>query len=183
MSDENQVNQSPEEYRASLIERANAMGITFAKNISDAALAKRIQDRLTGADADQDDNAEVGDNQVVAKVVDALADERLRQTALVRVIITAMNPSKASLESEIFCVSNDIQTDKRCIQFGKPWHVTQGLLEHIESLTYQAFQIVKTPQGETPVPHEVPAYGIKILPPLSEEELQAIATKQASETF
>lgn len=155
-----------------LKQRATVLGIKFPKNISETRLRELI-------------TAELEQNQEEVSEEDArrqrLAAARKEQKALVRVIISPMNPAKAQLTCEMFSFSNDVFSEKRVIQFGKPWHVPKGMLDDIQSRVYQAFRDIKTPRGVVQESYFAPAYGVQILPPISQEELEEIKKKQMAE--
>lgn len=170
--------------RALLIQRANVLGINFAANISTSRLAERIATHLAGT-AEEEGVAAADVPQYAERVMTAKELEDLHrrqviedQTALVRVVITCMNPALSELESEMFHITNDYMSDRRVIPFGKPWHVSRALYNHLQGLTYQAFRTITTQFGQKKIPFEVPAYGIQVLPPLTNEEISSIATSQ-----
>lgn len=169
--------------RDALLKRADAMGIKYAPNISTGRLAERVNNHINGITDEGVDEAVAPHYAQVVLTKAELENARRRQvieeqTQLVRVVITCMNPALNSIESEMFHVSNDYMSDRRVVPFGKPWHITQALYNHIAGLTYQAFRTITTQFGQKKVPFEVAAYGIQVLPPLNNDEIKSIATNQ-----
>lgn len=105
---------------------------------------------------------------------------------LVRVKITCMNPAKKEWKGEIFSVTNSIiGTVKKFIPYNTEaadaYHVPQVLLNAIEQREYQAFSTVRVKGVDTKKPRQVKEFAIEKLPPLSQQEIDAIAKKQIME--
>lgn len=105
---------------------------------------------------------------------------------LVRVKITCMNPAKKEWKGEIFSVTNSIiGTVKKFIPYNTEaadaYHVPQVLLNAMEQREYQAFSTVRVKGVDTKKPRQVKEFAIEKLPPLSQQEIDAIAKKQIME--
>lgn len=168
---------------ASLKKQADRLGISYKSNTSIATLQKAIAEKLD-APVGGSDSKEESDTGTTSKASKAKSIESAHKEAmkLVRVIITPMDSNKAAnLESDIFCAGNSVVgTVKRTIPFGVEWHVEQILLNTIREKTYQAFTTVKNARGESVTKtRTIPAYNIVELPPLTDQELKALADQQA----
>ncbi|MDR8464433.1 hypothetical protein FPK40_22970, partial [Acinetobacter baumannii] len=87
------------------------------------------------------------------------------------------DPMKKEYHGEIFTVMNSVVgVFKEFVQFDEPWHVSNIILKHIEESTYQQFYTVKDSRGNKSRKGKlVKAYSIEYLPPLTKEELEALA--------
>ena len=109
---------------------------------------------------------------------------RLRReaTKLVRIHVSSMDPAKAKYKGELICVSNrNIGTIQRYVPYNRDWHVEQVLLDAMLEKQYMIFDEEKTPRAGITVktPRNVPAFNVRILPPLTEAELKDLAQRQA----
>lgn len=119
-----------------------------------------------------------------------LADERKKQHAeqmkLVRVRITNMDPKKKNLPGEIFCVANKVLgAVKKYIPFGEAtdngYHIPQILYNELADRKFLDIRTTKDNRGRTVVSNRwVREFSLEILPPLTERELQRLATEQAA---
>lgn len=101
---------------------------------------------------------------------------------LVRVRITCNNPNKTNYTSEIFCVRNDkVAEIKKAVPFGVAWHVPRMLLNMIEEKQFQKFEKKRVNGNQVTTTKLMPEYTIEYLPPLTEEEFEAIRQKQLAE--
>ena len=101
---------------------------------------------------------------------------------LVRVRITCNNPNKTNYTSEIFCVRNDkVAEIKKAVPFGVAWHVPRMLLNMIEEKQFQKFEKKRVNGNQITTTKLMPEYTIEYLPPLTEEEFEAIRQKQLAE--
>lgn len=108
---------------------------------------------------------------------------------LVRVRITCMNPAKKEWEGEIFTVGNsNIGTIKKFVPFDvdEGWHIPQIMLTMIKERQCQVFTTSKTKNGPSAVGaiavrqgKLIREFAIEILDPLTPEELQDLAQRQA----
>ncbi|CAM0075733.1 hypothetical protein VPHK482G1_0020 [Vibrio phage K482 g1] len=105
---------------------------------------------------------------------------------LVRVKITCMNPAKKEWKGEVFSVTNAIfGTIKKFVPYNvaaaDAYHVPQALLTMMQDKEYQAFSTVRVKGVDTKKPRQVKEFAIEVLPPLTKQELEAIAKKQIME--
>lgn len=166
---------------ASLKKQADRLGIQYKSNTSVATLQKAIQDKLEGTTAGSDSDAPVSQAATVGGSGKTKEQIIAEATKLVRVVITAMESTKASnLDSEMFSAGNAIVgTISRTIPFGVEWHVEQILLNTIKEKKFQLFTSKRNAQGvEITTARLVPAYSIVYLDPLTQEELDELAAQQ-----
>lgn len=108
-----------------------------------------------------------------------LRDEALK---LVRINISCMDPAKQKHKGELLCVSNrNIGSVQRFIPYNRDWHVEQVILDALLDKNYMVFDEEKTPRAGIIIktPRNVPAFNIRILPPLTDGELKDLAQRQA----
>lgn len=125
-------------------------------------------------------------NEAEGKAVkSARAEKQKEAMRLVRCTISCNNKNKSEFSGEIFCARNKILPEvKKFVPFGVPTHVPLILLNMIKEKQYQVFRTKKLPNGQNvKEPSLIPEYNIQELPPLTQQELDAIARKQLAEGF
>lgn len=185
MSDvQNTPNASPELDQAiqSLKKKADLLGITYKSNVSIATLQKAISEKMEGTGVGESTHTPATDvpNTPAAKAPDT---ESLVKAAhkLIRVIVTPIDQTKATnLESELISAGNSVVgTVTRLVPFGIEWHVEQIILNALREKKFQQFIKKTGPHGvDSSTVRYVPAYSITELPPLTQKELDALATAQ-----
>lgn len=173
----------------SLKNKARMLGITFSNNISEETLAARIEEHLAGkAGSEKSElNPLAGDEagKPAGKTL-TLRQRLIRdQMKLVRVRITNMDPSKKDLQGEIITVANDyIGTVRKFIPFGEAtddgYHIPQCLLTVLQERKYLQIRTVKDKRTGVPRPVYgwVREFAIEILDPLTQKDLDKLATAQ-----
>jgi hypothetical protein len=184
MFEENQeaFEDAPKDELTLLKERATIMGIQYHPSIG----LDKLRDKVTAVLKDPDGSEEVVDQAVTsAQESQAQAHMRFRKeaSALVRVRLTCMNPSKQKWEGEIFTVSNSvIGTMKKFIPFHaeEGWHIPQALLNMIQERHYQAPYTERGSKGQEIRKYKMAKeFSIEILPNLTAGELKDLANQQA----
>lgn len=106
-------------------------------------------------------------------------------TKLIRVRIQNLNPRKADLSGEIFTIANDqIGTISKYIPYGEGseggYHIPYCLYENLLERTFQNLQVKINKKSNRPEVNrgDVREFAIEVLPPLTEAELQQLATAQ-----
>ena len=125
-------------------------------------------------------------NEAEGKAVkSARAEKQKEAMRLVRCTISCNNKNKSEFSGEIFCARNKILPEvKKFVPFGVPTHIPLILLNMIKEKQYQVFRTKKLPNGQTvKEPSLIPEYNIQELPPLTQQELDAIARKQLAEGY
>ena len=114
------------------------------------------------------------------------SNERQKEAMrLIRCTISCNNKNKSEFTGEIFCARNKFITEvKKFVPFNVPYHIPLILFNMIKEKEYQTFRTEKLPNGNTVKKTVlVPEYNIQELPPITQEELTAIAQKQLAEGF
>lgn len=205
MTDQNQTDQSQtapitemtaeqkKERLPILKQRADLMGITYSNNIGYDALKEKIDAKLNGEQAqsikEANDAMDSGTKSApLGEDLDKLSPaDRLRreQLALVRVRITNMDPKKKDLPGEIFTVANRVLgTIRKFIPYGEQtengYHIPVILFNELNSRKFNHVTTKKDPATKTDVPVSkwVKEFSLEVLPPLTKEELEQLATAQ-----
>lgn len=174
MSDENQTNQVDE--LTLLKQQADKLGIDYRDNIGLDTLKKRIASVIEPEDND-DDVAEMTHQQLRAKLV---SDAR----RLVRVRISCMDPVRSELQGEIFTIANSfIGTISKFIPYGAAgengYHIEKALLDNLRLKTFSEATTERDEKGRPFVTRRTRKFfNIEVLPSLTKEELEKLATDQ-----
>lgn len=105
---------------------------------------------------------------------------------LVRVRVTCMNPAKANLYGDFFTVASEyLGNVTKFVPYGSQtddgYHVPQCILDKMRSATFTVTKEVKDIKGRTYVTvKDLPELAIEVLPPLTKEELAALANAQVN---
>lgn len=178
-----------------LKQQATLMGISFSNNIKVETLRAKIAAKMEGEEdnTDEEGNAINQPNPLAgtaaptakpAKRTPTLA-EHLRKDAmkLVRIRIACMDPKKQDLPGEIFTVANEfLGTVKKYVPFGEQtdngYHVPHCIYELLKNREFLHIQ-TRTVNGQIETKTRwVKEFSIEVLPPLSDEEIQALAQDQ-----
>lgn len=167
-----------------LKQQADTLGVSYSNNIGVETLRQRIANHLNGTPNSDMAQAPTEKKETMQEMRKRIQDEQLK---LVRLRIVNMDPSKADLRGEVITVQNRyIGTVKKFVPFGEasengyhvPWCIYQFLLE-------KKFNQVKTRKGrdtrEIVIEQRmVREYSIEVLPPLTKDELDALAALQSA---
>lgn len=147
--------------------QATEMGIQFHANIGVEALKARIAARKAEAPAEP-----LSENDLIRK----MREEALK---LVRVIVTPMDVLKKDYPGEILSVSNSVLgTVKKLVLFNEPYHLPQILVDELREKKCQVFTSRKDNNNLIREAKLINAYGIQVLPPLTEQELEDLRKSQ-----
>lgn len=153
-----------------LKERADLMNITYHPSIGLEKLREKVNSILASAP-----------NGTTTPILDKRA-LRKKASRLVRVVITCMDTNKKDWLGDYFMAGNStIGMIKKYVPFDKEFHVPEILLNVIRSKKHpKAFKTGKKDGfGDAVIKwKDVPTYGIRELPPLTEEELSNLAESQ-----
>jgi hypothetical protein len=203
MSNENELNQDdlPEGQEGSenlptrkqmLMQKARIMGISFSNNISEEALAEKINAKLNNETPPKegttsDLNPLAGDKAGAVPAAKKTLRQRIvdEEMALVRVRVTNMDPKKKDLRGEIMTVANDyLGTVRKFVPFGEDtdegYHIPKCILTMMQERRFLQIREVRDRKTGIVRPETawVREFGIEILPPLTEQELKQLATAQ-----
>ena len=109
---------------------------------------------------------------------------------LVRIIVTPNDPNMVNYPGLIFTVGmsgiNDGQMIKKFVPFNNEegWHVPSIILGQIEHAEMQKFKTVTKDNGEKVLePYLTKKFNVRILDPLTREELEKLAARQGAAGF
>jgi hypothetical protein len=155
-----------------LKERATKLGVKFHPNIKSEALLAKIKEV-------QEESAST--IQVVAEP--SVVDHKKEATRLIRIRLVCMNPAKKEWDGEIIAVGNSaVGTIKKYIPFNadEGWHVPKIIYDALVDRQCQVFTTVKDSRGNNLRKGKlIKEFSIEILPPLTKEELEELARRQA----
>lgn len=162
-----------------LKERATLLGVSFHPNISLTKLKAKIEEAQS--DGQEKEVLEEAEAKPLSKVGRKL---QLRKEAekLIRINVNCMDPAKREWDGELYTVSNSFGTFRRFVKFNTVdgWHVPQIIYKHMKERKCQVFHTVTNSKGEKERKGKlIPELSIEVLPPLTKEELQALARRQA----
>jgi hypothetical protein len=187
--------------------RARLMGLTFSNNIGIEALREKIREKLAGDANKAAEETQVEQVQQPAQTTEtapilnplagdeagqvpaskkskrqAMIDEQMK---LVRVRIQNMDPKKRDLPGEIFCVGNEILgTIRKYIPYGEAtengYHIPYILYNELNSRRFQNIKTTRKNGQITVETNWAKEFALEILPPLTQEDLDRLATAQTA---
>ena len=173
-----------------LMQKARTMGISFSNNITEEALAEKVNAKMAGEPAPVEKsefNPLAGDEAGKPPVAKLTLRQRLLQEEmrLIRVRITNMDPKKKDLRGEIMTVANEyLGTVRKFVPFGEDtdegYHIPKCLLTMMQERKFLQIREVKDRKTGVTRPETgwVREFAIEILPALTEKELKQLATAQ-----
>lgn len=183
---------TPADERKELMQRADDMGIAYAKNISTPKLRELVTAKMNGE--------EVEDTQEEAKPATASATStkdkpksrgqlRAEALALVRFTMVCQNPDRQQMPSITITFNNNIVGQVTHVLPLSPefyqngWHAPRCIVEQLKQKTFsqhrtETSKVDKRTRNTKLV--QVPEFIITELPPLTPEELAALAKRQAN---
>lgn len=168
-----------------LKERASLMGISFHPSIGLDKLREKVNEAVTSTGTPDTSEPEEVVVQEDKPESDYQRRVRLIKEAneLVRVRVTCMNPAKKEWDGELFTVGNrTVGTFKKFVPFNaeEGWHVPRIILQQIQERKCQIFITVRNDKGNKVREGKmIKEFSVEILPALSVEELNDLATRQA----
>lgn len=172
----------------SLKAKADKLGIKYKSNISETALAKKIElvlaDESTAKDeSDEVDESEQDDEEEAPKPKKLdKASERKRSQKLVRVIVRPLDPRRTQLDGELVMTGNSaIGTTGKFVPFNieAGFHIPEIIYNTLKDRTFTEFYTVQDKDGnEHTKSRQKKAFIIEVLDPLTEEEIQEIKIRQ-----
>lgn len=171
--------------RSLLMQRARMMGLNISNNIGLDTLKQRIQDHLDG-NTNKKETPLLKDPAIKDTGKKKTLRQHLMEDAmkLVRIRITNLDPKKKDLQGEIITVANEyIGTIKKFVPFGEVtdngYHVPNVIYKALKRRKFLNIRTRKGPNGQIHVEQNwAQEFAIEVLPPLTAEELQQLATAQ-----
>lgn len=176
------VFETPETSELSLLKsRADLMGLRYHPSIS----LEKLKEKMQAALAPQE---KTEPNSIPTAEVETLAERQIRKRKeahqLVRIKISCMNPAKKEWEGETFTGGNSlIGSITKFVPFNaeEAYHVPQIILNIIQARKCQVFVTKKDSKGRSvKTGRQIKEFAIEILPPLTLEELKALASRQVA---
>lgn len=172
MTEETDTTDVPNE-RDTLLARARDMNLSFSNNIGTDKLREKVNAALAPKNAPVEESLFHSVGKAAAK--------------LIRVVVTNNNPNKKHAEGEWFKVGNSIlPTIKTFVPFGVTTHVPQAILNVLKTRKYTSVEQPRKSKykglGEemkAPPKRLRNEFVIEILEPLTQKELDALATQQS----
>ena len=175
-----------------LKQRADLLGVTYSNSIGTKALKLKIDNKLSGV-KDEPEVAEVTSAGSVVPMTQADRDTLIRkemhdeQMKMIRVRIMNLHPNKKDLHGEILTVANRyLGIVKKFIPYGEVtedgYHVPYVLYQQLKDRKFLSIKTRRNKQtGATIVDQNwVPEFSLEVLPPLTQDELNRLATTQAA---
>ena len=195
MNDELEQTQATEvafDELAALKTRADLMGIKYHPSTGIDKLKAKIDLQLAGT---KESEVEIKSTKQKISNKDFLTHKeyvdlefkRRKATAskLVRARVTCMNPAKKEWDGEIISVgSAKIGTFKKFVKFNTEdgWHIPNIIYEYMKDRKCSIFFTEKNHVGQKIRKAKlVNEFNIEVLPPLTKDELKALAQRQAME--
>jgi len=172
---------------ATLKARADLMGIKYHPNTGIDKLKAKINNTLS-ADDEVKPVEPVGNSAYLTEKQFKDEEFKLRKSnagKLVRVRVTCMNPAKKEWDGEILSVgSAKMGTFKKFVKFNTDdgWHIPFIIYEYMKERKCSIFHTITDAKGQKIRKSKlVNEFNIEVMPPLTPEELKALAQQQAME--
>ena len=164
--------------------RANLLGVKFHPSISLEKLREKVNAAVTseGAATSEEEAKDPAEpkQETIGEKRKRLKTEALK---LVRIRLTCLNPAKKEWEGEIITVGNSlIGSVKKFVPFNADdgWHVPYVIYQQLKERQCQIFQTATDARGNKVRKGKlIKEFAIEVLPPLTKEELDELARRQA----
>jgi hypothetical protein len=182
MSNDNDTVELVEDELTVLKERADLLKVKYHPSISLDKLREKVNAALKGGTPAEEDKpaAPVAEEETIGQKRKRMKNAMLK---LIRIRLSCLNPAKKEWDGEIFTVGNSLMGSiTKFVPFNadEGYHVPQILLNQLKDRQCQVFTTVKNSRGEKERKGKlIKEFAIEILPPLTQEELDELARKQA----
>lgn len=182
---DNDIQVTPAEELAALKQRADMMGVTYHPNIGLEKLRDKVNSVLNDKPEDEAEDKPAAAAVVAGVETDGQKRARLKREAsrLIRIRVTCMNPAKAEWQGEIFSVGNSVVGSfTKFVPFNADdgWHVPEIIYKAMAERQCQVFYTVPDARGNKVRKGKlIKEFAIEKLDPLTKEELQELAQRQA----
>lgn len=164
--------------------RANLLGVKFHPSISLEKLREKVNAAVTSDGAAA---SEEGAKASKEPKQETIGEKRKRLKAealkLVRIRLTCLNPAKKEWDGEIITVGNSlIGSVKKFVPFNADdgWHVPHVIYQQLKERQCQIFYTATDARGNKVRKGKlIKEFAIEVLPPLTKEELDELARRQA----
>ena len=165
--------------------RANLLGVKFHPSISLEKLREKVNAAVTSDGAATSEEEEAKDSAEPKQETIGEKRKRLKTDALklVRIRLTCLNPAKKEWDGEILTVGNSlIGSVKKFVPFNADdgWHVPHVIYQQLKERQCQVFYTATDARGNKVRKGKlIKEFAIEVLPPLTKEELEELARRQA----
>lgn len=164
-----------------LKQRADVMGIKYSPNIGVDALKAKIAEAANSTVAGEEP---VSTTESITEIRQRMLKEELK---LVRIRVANLNPDKKDLQGEIFTVGNRLLgMHRKFVPYGEAtdegYHVPYIIYKQLKArkfLQKRTFMDKQTQQIRVETKW-VAEFALEVLPQLTQEELNTLATNQAA---
>lgn len=167
-------------------QQAHIRGIDFPQNIPTQKLKDLVQARIAEMDAQHSGSTGTRGRSTLERLAPEVLKNIDQATALVRFRIDVLDPSRQDWTGMYVTAGNDnFSAVRRLIPFNAPvWHAERILVEVLKGMKYTYRKSERHPRLRTHIDNMsrekyLPCFKITELPPLTEEELKALAEQQA----
>lgn len=167
-------------------QQAHIRGIDFPQNIPTQKLKDLVQTRIAEMDAKHSGSTGTRGRSTLERLAPEVLKNIDQATALVRFRIDVLDPSRQDWTGMYVTAGNDnFSAVRRLIPFNAPvWHAERILVEVLKGMKYTYRKSERHPRLRTHIDNMskekyLPCFKITELPPLTEEELKALAEQQA----
>lgn len=163
--------------RELLKQKADLLGLTYASNISTDKLRDLINQANEPVEVKQDTSV----NKAGSSVEDEAMALRLELTKKIRVMITCNDPLMKDWDmTPYYSFSNSIVTlPKQTFPLNVEWHVPKAYFDMMNAMECRIPVKSKDEKGRTiTISKMIKKYNITVLPPLTEDELEALKQAQ-----
>ena len=174
----------PDELTA-LKARADLMGVTYHPSIG----VDKLRDKINAAVTSTSDDPVPEEVAPVAEAAPVETESQFRKrmrdeaNELMFIRLSCMNPAKKEWEGEIISTGNSVVgTFTKYVPFNADngWHVPRIIYEQLVQRQCQIFISSRDDRGNTVRKNKmIKEFAIEILPPLTLEELEELARRQA----
>jgi hypothetical protein len=186
MSDNENTSLAQDEM-TSLKSRADMLGVTYHPSIGLDKLREKVNAALASNGPSASTPAATDPVPAVEPETPNAKRLRLKRdaTKLVRVRVTCMNPIKKEWDGEIFTAGNAaIGSVKKYVPFNtdeEGWHVPNIILQMMQERMCQIFTTVTDSRGNKGRKGKlIREFVVEVLPPLTKDELNDLAVRQAA---
>lgn len=164
--------------------RANLLGVKFHPSIRLEKLREKVNAAVT-SEGEVSSEEEAKDPAEPKQETIGEKRKRLKTEALklVRIRLTCLNPAKKEWEGEIITVGNSlIGSVKKFVPFNADdgWHVPHVIYQQLKERQCQVFYTATDARGNKVRKGKlIKEFAIEVLPPLTKEELEELARRQA----
>lgn len=165
--------------------QADRMGLQYHPSIGIAKLKARIKEVEAEIEHKAALEANGQDGSMAASVPKqerTPAQAKAAAMSLVRVQITCMDPTKKAYPGELITAGNSVVgTVRKMVPFGRITHIPRIMFNILRDKEYVQHVETPLPNGQIRKDKQlVKAYAVAELPPLTPDEIQEIADRQAS---